>query len=211
MTPSPLLHVKEAAYSVSPIQIQLTPHFGFLVPEPILRGLSVPIFMLVPASMRPSRGRYPVDECHKQPFQLSSNSLLRVDFHGSRVSSDGDLILLGELDEPFGLSELLGEHLVGPRTGRNRQFRLANLVRQTVCCRLAGYDEPKNATHLSAEPTFRLIRSQKVWERGGASTSTLQSLKRARLAARQAGSGRQSKKVGGTAKTGRDASPKRPW
>jgi hypothetical protein len=35
----------------------------------------------------------------KKPFQLSFNSALRVDFRGARVTSDGGLILVRELDE----------------------------------------------------------------------------------------------------------------
>jgi hypothetical protein len=38
-------------------------------------------------------------ERHNGPFQLSFNSSLQVDFQGSRVTSDGCLILMRELDE----------------------------------------------------------------------------------------------------------------
>ena len=54
------------------------------------------------------------------------------------MTSDGGLILVRELDERFGLSGLIGEHLVDSRTGRNRQFPLADLLRQSVYSRLAG-------------------------------------------------------------------------
>jgi len=37
-----------------------------------------------------------------QPFQLSFNGLLKIDFQGSRVTSDGGLILVRELDERLG-------------------------------------------------------------------------------------------------------------
>jgi len=39
-----------------------------------------------------------VGESQNQPFQLSFNASLRVDFQGSRVTSDGGLILIRELD-----------------------------------------------------------------------------------------------------------------
>ena len=55
-----------------------------------------------------------------------------------RVTSDGGLILVQELDERFGLSGLIEEHLVDSCTGRNRQFPLADLLRQSVYSRLAG-------------------------------------------------------------------------
>ena len=33
-------------------------------------------------------------EKERKPFQLTFNGLLKVDFHGSRVTSDGGLILV---------------------------------------------------------------------------------------------------------------------
>ena len=65
-------------------------------------------------------------------FQLCFNGLLKVVFQGSRVTSDGGLILVRELDERLGVSELTGRHLVDSRQGRNTQFPLADLVRQSV-------------------------------------------------------------------------------
>jgi hypothetical protein len=40
-----------------------------------------------------------VGERQNRPFQLSFNSSLKVDFQGARVTSDGGLILVRELDE----------------------------------------------------------------------------------------------------------------
>jgi hypothetical protein len=41
-------------------------------------------------------------EKQNQPFQLSFNASLKIDFRGSRVTSDGGLILVRELDERLG-------------------------------------------------------------------------------------------------------------
>ncbi|MGA9060534.1 MAG: hypothetical protein WB341_02605 [Terracidiphilus sp.] len=41
-------------------------------------------------------------EIQKRPFQLSFNASLKVGFQGSRVTSNGGLILVRELDEPLG-------------------------------------------------------------------------------------------------------------
>jgi len=114
-----------------------------------------------------------VGESQNQPFQLSFNRFLRVAFQGSRVTSEGGLILVRELDERLGLNRLIGEHLVDSRTGCNRQFPLADLLRQSVYSRLAGYEDLNDAARLSEDPTLRLIGSEKVWERGVALTSTL--------------------------------------
>jgi hypothetical protein len=45
-------------------------------------------------------------ETQDRPFQLSFNSSLKVDFQGSRVTSDGGLVLVRELDERLGLRKV---------------------------------------------------------------------------------------------------------
>ena len=52
-----------------------------------------------------------------QSFQLSVNRFLRAAFQGSRVTSDGGLILVRELDERFGLGKLIGQRLVDSHAG----------------------------------------------------------------------------------------------
>ena len=113
-------------------------------------------------------------ETQKQPFQLSFNPSLKVDFQGSRVTSDGGLILVRELDERFGFRELIEQHLTDSR-GKNTQLPLADLLRQSIYSRMAGYEDVNDAERLAQDPTFRLIGSQKIWERGAALTSRLQS------------------------------------
>ncbi len=79
-------------------------------------------------------------ESKKQAFQLSYNRFLRVGFLGSRVTSDGGLILIRELDERLGIGKLIEEHLSDLRQGLNKKFPLADLLRQSVYSRLAGYE-----------------------------------------------------------------------
>ena len=50
-------------------------------------------------------------ERQNQPFQLTFNASLKVAFHGSRVTSNGGLILVRELDERLGFGELIQQHL----------------------------------------------------------------------------------------------------
>ncbi len=109
------------------------------------------------------------------PFQLSFNASLKIDFQGSRVTSDGGLILVRELDERLGFGDLIAQHLTDSRRGKNTQLPLADLLRQSVYSRLAGYEDLNDATRLASDPTFRLIGSEKIWERGAALTSRLQS------------------------------------
>ena len=112
-------------------------------------------------------------ESGKQGFQLSFNRFLRVGFQGSRVTSNGGLILVRELDERLGFSELIDEHLTDSRANDAR-FSFADLLRQSVYSRLAGYEDVNDAERLSQDPTFRLIGSEKTWEQGAALTFRLQ-------------------------------------
>jgi hypothetical protein len=103
-------------------------------------------------------GGQPVGETQNRPFQLSFNSFLRVEFQGARVTSDGGLILVPELDERLGFGELIERHLTDGR-GKNIQLPLTDLVRQSVYSRPAGYEDVNDAERLSQDPTFRLPMS----------------------------------------------------
>ena len=107
------------------------------------------------------------------PVQLSFNPQLRVEFRGATVTSDAGLLLPRELDERLGLSALIERHLTDPRTGRNRQFPLADLFRQSVYSRLAGYEDTNDAERLAEDPTFRMLASRERREISVALTSTL--------------------------------------
>ena len=104
-------------------------------------------------------------ETPNQAFQLSFNPSLKVDFQGSRVTSDGGLLLVRELDERLGLNELIEEHLTDERRGKNTQLPLPDLLQQSIYSRLAGYEDLNDAERLSQDPTFRLMGSAKIWER----------------------------------------------
>lgn len=67
-------------------------------------------------------------EKQNRPFQLSFNTSLKVDVQGSRVTSDGGLILVRKLDERFGFSDLIAQHLTNSRRGENKQLPLADLL-----------------------------------------------------------------------------------
>ena len=71
-------------------------------------------------------------EKQNQPFQLSFNPSLKVDFQGSRVTSDSGLLLVRELDERLGLSALIAENIMDGRRGKNTQLPLPDLLRQSI-------------------------------------------------------------------------------
>ncbi len=57
-------------------------------------------------------------EKQNKSFQLCFNGFLKVDFQGSRVTSDWGLILVRELDERLGFGELIQQHIKDSRRGK---------------------------------------------------------------------------------------------
>jgi predicted ribosome quality control (RQC) complex YloA/Tae2 family protein len=121
-------------------------------------------------------------EKQNEPFRLSFNASLKVDFHGSRVTSDGGLILVRELEARSGLGDVIAEHLSDSRRGKNTQLPLVDLFRQSVYSRIAAIEDVNHAERLSQDPAFRLIGPDKVWDRGVALTSRLQTFETEMLA-----------------------------
>jgi Transposase DDE domain group 1 len=84
------------------------------------------------------------------------------------VTSDGGLILVRELDKRLGFGELIGQHLTDSRRGKNTQLPLADLLRQSVYSRIAGYEDLNDAERLRQDPMYLLIGSERLWDRGAA-------------------------------------------
>src|ERR1017187_9263192 len=137
------------------------------------------------------------------PFSSRLTRLWKVDFQGSRVTSDSGLLLVRELDERLGLSALIAENILDGRRGKNTQLPLPDLLRQSIYSRLAGYEDLNDAERLSQDPTLRLIGSEKIWDRGAALTSRLQTFETEMLAEQEnfAGLGRLNRALIGKAET----------
>ena len=87
-----------------------------------------------------------------------------------------------ELDERLGFGELITQHLSDARRGKNTQLPLGGLFRQSVYSGIAGYEDVNDAVRIAQDPTFRLIGSEKTWDRGAALTSRLQTFETKMLA-----------------------------
>jgi len=76
------------------------------------------------------------------------------------VASDAGLLLPRELDERLSFGALIERHRSDPRTGRNAQFTLADLFRESIYSRPAGYEDTNDAERLALDPTFRMLASR---------------------------------------------------
>ncbi|MDA1132276.1 MAG: transposase [Proteobacteria bacterium] len=71
-------------------------------------------------------------------MRFGTDRRLKVEFHGSKITSDGGGLPLLEFDDALGLTDLAGEHLVDPRTGKNGQYAMTGMFRQSTVGRLGG-------------------------------------------------------------------------
>ncbi len=116
---------------------------------------------------------YPMGEAKLEPLRVDFDRRLKLEFHGSDISSDGGLLPYRELDHALGLTEAGGEVLSETRRGENIRHLLVGLLLQSVFGRLAGYDDVNDAERLSHDPVKRAIVDRKGLDRMAASTSQM--------------------------------------
>lgn len=112
-------------------------------------------------------------ESISSPLKVGFDRRLKLQFHGTKLSSDGGLLLFRELDDALGLSEMATWELRDSRTGRNSRHELAAMFRQSVFGRVAGYDDVNDAGRLARDPVMRLIVGQRDFDRSAASESQM--------------------------------------
>jgi hypothetical protein len=115
----------------------------------------------------------PEGEANLPPLRLQFDCRLKLEFHGFRITSDAGLLAYRELEDALGLTALAGSMLVNSQTDKNGWRGLVSLLRQSVYCHLAGYEDVNDADRLGHDPAMRWIVGGKTIERGGASTSQM--------------------------------------
>ena len=81
---------------------------------------------------------HPAGEAQDTALGLAFDRRLKLEFHGSKITSDAGLLAYRELDHALGLSDVAGKVLTDIRTGTNARHRLLGQFRQAVFGRLAG-------------------------------------------------------------------------
>lgn len=117
--------------------------------------------------------RNPTGESENEPLRLAFDHRLKLDFHGSRVTSDAGLLAYRELDDALGLTDMVVDTLVDCRTGKNGQHAMTGLFRQSVFGRLGGYEDVNDADRLGRDPAMRWIVGGRAVARAAASTSQM--------------------------------------
>ena len=77
-------------------------------------------------------------DSQKDPLRVDFDRHIKLEFHGSTVTSDAGLLAYRELDDALRLTSTGASGLHDPRTGQNTQHSLLALLRQSLYSRLAG-------------------------------------------------------------------------
>ena len=106
-------------------------------------------------------------------LRVAFDHRLKLEFHGSKVTSDAGLLPFRDLDDALGLTDLAGEVLADTRTGQNSRHTLMAQLRQSVFGRLAGYEDVNDADRLGRDPAMRWIVGGRAVTQNAASASQM--------------------------------------
>ncbi len=97
-------------------------------------------------------------ERRREAFRVGFDRSVKIEFRGSRITSDAGLLAFRELDEALGLTDRVADLLAAARTGLNTPHTLLAQLRQSVYSRLAL---PRSISHWS----LRTLQTQVVQDR----------------------------------------------
>src|SRR5918998_155566 len=112
-------------------------------------------------------------EAEAPPLRVAFDRRLKLEFHGTRITSDGGLLAYRELDDALGLTATGVSALAEGRRGKNIRHRLLGLLRQAIYGRLAGYEDVNDAARLARDPAMRAIVGREGIDRLAASGSEM--------------------------------------
>ncbi len=104
----------------------------------------------------------------KQALRVQFDGKIKLEFHGTKITSDAGLLAFRELDEAFRLTEKAGTLLSDSRRGKNTQHTMLAMLRQGVYGRLAGYEDVNDADRLRVDPAMRRVVGGRAKEREAA-------------------------------------------
>lgn len=81
---------------------------------------------------------------------------MHVAFHGGRLTSDGGVLLLAEIERRLGLAERLAKCIEDPRDPAAIEHSIAEMIRYRALLIAAGYPDGNDCDALRADPVFKM-------------------------------------------------------
>jgi hypothetical protein len=97
-------------------------------------------------------------------------------FDGGRLSSDGGLLVLREIERRLGIADRLAACIADPRDPGSTVHPLADIIRFRLLMIAAGYEDGNDATGLRADPIFKMALERLPSGRNLCSQSTISRL-----------------------------------
>ena len=67
-------------------------------------------------------------ESKKDALRVNFNKKLKLEFHGVKVTSDAGLLAYREIDDVFGLTDMVAFEMIDNRKGKNTQHSVTALL-----------------------------------------------------------------------------------
>jgi len=112
-------------------------------------------------------------EACKDALRVNFDRKLKLEFHGVKITSDAGLLAYRELDDVFGLTDMVACELRDNRTGKNTQHSVRALLRQSIYSRLAGYEDTNDAERLCVDPAMRQVVGERAKDKTAGSVSQM--------------------------------------
>lgn len=95
---------------------------------------------------------HPMGESKRDGLRVDFDRRVKLEFHGSKVTSAAGFLAYRELDDALGLTGVAGDLFQDSRTGKNGRHGMIGQFRQSVFGRLGGYDDVNDADRLGRDP-----------------------------------------------------------
>ena len=117
--------------------------------------------------------KLPAGETELGDIRVGFDRRVKLEFHGSHITSDAGLLPFRDLDDALGLTEIAATALSDIRTGKNGRHSLIAQFRQSLFGRVAGYEDVNDADRLAKDPAMRWIVGGRAIANHAASTSQM--------------------------------------
>src|SRR5262249_8999428 len=103
-------------------------------------------------------------KCNKTSLELPARKGRKVEisFEGGKISSDGGILLLSQVDRKLGLTQKVAKHFPDQRDQSKITHNLLSMLRQRVYGLALGYEDLNDHNELRHDPAFQTAVNKDV-------------------------------------------------